>query len=186
MDLRRITPPDTSDRLRRILWNFAWLVLFRPTPNALHGWRRWLLRRFGAQIGPAAHPYPAARIWAPWNLIMEADACLANEVDCYNVAPVILRRGAIVSQKAYLCTASHDAVDPDFPLTGATIEIGAHAWIAAAAFVGPGVTVAAGGIAAAGAVVVRDVAAGTVVAGNPARMVSERGRFTPATDVAGG
>ena len=113
---------------------------------------------------------------------MEADSCLANEVDCYNVAPVILRRGSIVSQKAYLCTASHDAADPDFPLTGAAIEIGAHAWIAAAAFVGPGVTVAAGGIAAAGAVVVRDVAAGTVVAGNPARIVSERGRFTPSRD----
>ena len=107
---------------------------------------------------------------------MEADSCLANECDCYNVAPVILRRNCIVSQKAYLCTASHDAADPAFPLTGAPIEIGAYAWVAAAAFVGPGVTMAAGSIAAAQAVVIRDVAAGIVVAGNPAREVSDRGR----------
>lgn len=179
MDLQRITRPDARDRLRRSVWKLVWLVLYRPTPNAMHAWRSWLLRRFGATIGPRAHPYPSARIWAPWNLVMEADACLANEVDCYNVAPVILRRGSIVSQKAYLCTPSHDAADPDFALTGGTIEIGDYAWIAAAAFVGPGVSVAAGGIAAACSVVVRDVAAGAVVAGNPARVVSDRGRVAP-------
>ena len=179
MALQRITPPDLRDRLRRSAWRIVWLLLYRPSPNPLHAWRCWLLRCFGATIGPRAHPYPSARIWAPWNLVMEADACLANEVDCYNVAPVILRRGSIVSQKAYLCTASHDAADPAFPLTGGAIEIGDHAWVAAAAFVGPGVTVAAGAIAAAHAVVVRDVAAGEVVAGNPARAVSGRGRPVP-------
>jgi putative colanic acid biosynthesis acetyltransferase WcaF len=176
MALARIPPPTFADRLRRSAWNLTWLLLYRPTPNPLHGWRRFLLRCFGAKIGAGAHPYPSARVWAPWNLVMEDDSCLGNESDCYNVAPVILRRHCIVSQKAYLCTASHDAVDPAFPLTGAPIEIGPHAWVAAAAFIGPGVTLGAGAIAAAQAVVTRDVPAGMVVAGNPAREVSDRGR----------
>lgn len=179
MALERIPPPDLRNRLARVAWQIVWMLLYRPTPNLLHGWRCWLLRRFGATIGQRAHPYPAARIWAPWNLVMEADACLGNEADCYNVARVVLRRGCIVSQKAYLCTASHDATDPAFPLTGAPIEIGDHAWVAAAAFVGPGVTLEAGAIVAAQAVVIRDVQAGSVVAGNPARVVSERGRVVP-------
>lgn len=179
MPLERITPPDLADRLRRGVWQIAWLLLYRPTPAPLHAWRCWLLRRFGATIGPRAHPYPAARIWAPWNLVMEADACLGNAVDCYNVARVTLRRDCIVSQKAYLCTASHDAAEPAFPLTGAAIEIGAHAWVAAGAFIGPGVTLGAGAIAAAQAVVTRDVEPGVIVAGNPARPVSERGRVAP-------
>ena len=176
MAFDRIPPPNFADRVRRATWQIVWLLLYRPTPNPLHGWRRFLLRCFGAKVGAGAHPYPSARVWAPWNLTMEADSCLANECDCYNVAPVILRRNCIVSQKAYLCTASHDAADPGFALTGAPIEIGPYAWVAAAAFVGPGVTVGAGAIAAAQAVVIRDVAAGTVVAGNPAREVSDRGR----------
>ena len=175
MALARLAPPNTADKLRRALWQLVWLCLYRPTPNQLHGWRRLLLRAFGAKVGARAHPYPSARVWAPWNLVMEAESCLANETDCYNVAPVVLRRRAIVSQKAYLCTASHDVSGDDFALTGAPIEICEYGWVAAAAFVGPGVTVGAGAVVAACAVAVKDVPPGAIVAGNPARIVSESG-----------
>lgn len=175
MALHRMTPPNFADKLRRAVWNGVWLLLYRPSPNQLHVWRRMLLRAFGAKVGAAAHPYPAARIWAPWNLIMEAESCLGNGSDCYNVAPVILRRRAIVSQKAYLCTASHDISGGGFALVGAPIEIQAYAWVAAAAFVGPGVTIGAGAVVAAVAVVTKDVADGDVVAGNPARVIGNSG-----------
>ena len=174
MALERITPPDLRDRLRRALWQLVWMLLYRPTPNQLHGWRRFLLRRFGATVEAGAHPYPKARIWAPWNLVMEVNSCLGNDADCYNVAPVVLRRDSIVSQKAYLCTGSHDLTDNDFALNGDRIEIGASAWVAAAAFIGPGVTMGARSVAAAGAVVTRDVEPGKIVAGNPARIVAVR------------
>ena len=174
MALDRVTPPNTADRLRRYAWQWAWLLLFRPSPVLLHGWRCWLLRRFGARIGPRAHPYPTARIWAPWNLVMEEGACLGLASDCYNVARVTLRRDAIVSQRAYLCTASHDIDAADFALTAEPIEIGPGAWVAADAFIGPGVTLGANAVAAARAVVVRDVAPGAVVVGNPAREVRQR------------
>lgn len=174
MALDRVTPPGTRDRLRRHAWNWAWLLLFRPSPVPLHGWRCWLLRRFGASVGPNAHPYPSARIWAPWNLTMEAGSCLGLASETYNVARVILRRDAIVSQRAYLCTASHDIDAADFALTAMPIEIGPGAWVAADAFIGPGVTLGADAVAAARAVVMRDVPARSVVAGNPAREVRQR------------
>jgi putative colanic acid biosynthesis acetyltransferase WcaF len=173
MALRRIPPPNLTDKLKRACWQLVWALLYRPTPVQLYAWRRMLLRAFGAKIGPGTHPYPAARIWAPWTLVMERDSCLGNGSDCYNVAPVILRERCIVSQKAYLCTASHDLTDDDFALTGETIEIGARAWVAASAFIGPGVTLGPGAVAAACAVVTRDVEPGKVVGGNPARVLSE-------------
>lgn len=179
MALPRVTPPDTRDRLRRLLWGWAWLLLYRPTPIPLHAWRCRVLRLFGARIGRAAHPYPTATVWAPWNLTMEEGSCLGSGSECYNVAPVILRRDAIVSQRAYLCTASHDMAAADFPLTAAPIEIGAEAWVAAGAFVGPGVTLGARAVAAAYAVVVRDVEPGLVVAGNPARPLRSRDGAPP-------
>jgi len=82
-----------------------------------------VLRCFGAKIGAGVHPYPSARIWAPWNLRLDRDSCLANGVDCYCVAPVHIGAGAIISQYSYLCTASHDYSDPLFPLISAPIWV---------------------------------------------------------------
>jgi putative colanic acid biosynthesis acetyltransferase WcaF len=142
----------------------------------MHRWRALLLRAFGARVGAGVHPYPSSRVWAPWNLEMGAGSCLAGRALCYNVAPVSLGEGAIVSQGAHLCAASHDFDDPGLPLTGGPIRIGAGAWVAAEAFVGPGVTLGDRAVALARAVVVRDVAGGAVVAGNPARVIRRRGR----------
>lgn len=173
--LSALARPDLRSRLARAAWSLAWALLFRPTPVPLHGWRRAVLRAWGARVAAGSHPYPSARIWAPWNLDMGEGSCLGHRVQCYNVAPVVLGPRAIVSQGAHLCTASHDFDDPGFPLTGAPIRLGAGAWVAADAFVGPGVTVGAGAVAVARAVVVRDVAPGDVVGGNPARILRQRG-----------
>ncbi len=172
-----VPPPGLGNKLRRLAWSVTWRLLFRPSPIPLHGWRRFLLRCFGARIGPQAHPYPSARVWAPWNLVMEEGSCLGLESDTYNVVPVHLGRWCVISQKAYLCTASHDIGNPGFRLTGAPIRIGAGAWVAAAAFVGPGVTMGEGAVAGASAVVTRDVADHEIVVGNPARSVGHTDRL---------
>lgn len=171
----RIPPPGIANRIRRLAWQVTWLLLFRPSPVPLHAWRRLLLRAFGATVGAGAHPYPTARVWAPWNLVMEENSCLGAASDCYNVVQIILRKNCVVSQKAYLCSASHDVAGSGFELTAAPIEIGERAWVAAAAFIGPGVHLGAGAVAAACAVVVRDVAPGDIVAGNPASVVKRSG-----------
>jgi putative colanic acid biosynthesis acetyltransferase WcaF len=68
----RITYRPSSDslanRAARLLWAVVWLVLFRPSPKLLYGWRRALLRLFGAQLGRGVHVHASARVWAPWNL----------------------------------------------------------------------------------------------------------------------
>ncbi|WP_432770536.1 putative colanic acid biosynthesis acetyltransferase [Sphingopyxis sp.] len=169
--LEIVPSPKLRDRLRRALWSAVWLLLFRPSPIPLHGWRRLLLRLFGARIERGAHPYPSARIWAPWNLVMREGSCLGLGSDTYNVATVTLERGSIVSQRAYLCTASHDIRGPGFALMTAPITIGRNAWVATTAYVGPGVTLADGAVAAAGAVVTKDVGRDVIVGGNPAEPI---------------
>lgn len=140
----------------------------------MHGWRRSLLRAFGARISSDAHVYPTARIWAPWNLTMEEDSCLSWGVDCYCVAEIILRKRSLVSQHARLVSASHDIRDPEFQLLSGKIEIGPNAWICAYAFVGMGVTIGEGAVVAATATVVRDVPAWSIVGGNPAAPIGTR------------
>lgn len=172
MTLSPLPPPTLADKFRRLAWRMVWLVLYRPSPTILHGWRRFLLRCFGATVEAGAHPYPSARVWAPWNLVMRENSCLGPESDCYNAAPVTLGKHSIVSQKAYLCTPSH-TIDDAFTLIGAPIALGEHAWVATSAFVGPGVTIGRGAVVGACAVVTKDVAAGKIVAGNPAREVGD-------------
>jgi putative colanic acid biosynthesis acetyltransferase WcaF len=170
-------PITTAQRARRLLWHMVWILLYRTSPRPCHGWRRLLLRAFGAAIGAGAHPYPRARIWAPWNLRMDAHSCLADDVDCYCVAPVTLGRHATVSQYSYLCSASHDYLQMAMPTTAAPICIEEEAWIAADVFVGPGVTVGRGAVVGARSTVTADVAAWDVVVGSPPRVVRARPEF---------
>ena len=158
----------------RTLWHLVWLVLYRPTPRVLHPWRCALLRLFGARLGNAVHPYPSARIWAPWNLEMGDHSCLGEHVDCYCVDRIRIGAHAIVSQYSFLCTASHDYTDPAMPLVTAPIMIGARAWITADGFVAPGVVIGEGAIVSARSSVFSDVEAWTIVRGNPAKAFRKR------------
>lgn len=172
--LRPAPPPSLFNKIGRVAWRIVWSTLYRPSPIVCHGWRRMLLRAFQAQVGRNAHPYPSVRIWAPWNLAMGPRSCLAAGVDCYNVGRVVLGADAIVSQRAYLCTATHAVHDPAFTLLLGDIHLEDGAWVAAEAFVGPGLTIGAGAVVGARAVAMRDVEPGAVVAGNPARKVGDR------------
>lgn len=170
--------PQTSlrNRLARALWHLACALLFRPSPRTMHAWRAFLLRCFGAQLGIDCHIYPKCEIWAPWNLHCDDGACIADGAVIYNAAPVHLGAHAIVSQQAYLCTATHDIDDPAFPMVTAPIHIGAHAWVCARAAVLPGVSLHDGAVLGLGAVAGRDLESWQVYAGVPARRIRQRAR----------
>lgn len=160
----------------RLLWRTVWVLLYRPSPRILHGWRRFLLRLFGAKMGRGTYAYPSVQIWAPWNLEMRDHSCLSHFVDCYCVERIVLGRYATVSQYSFLCTASHDYNCRDMPIIAAPITIEDHAWVTADVFVSPGVTIGKGAVVCARSTVTRDVPAWTIVAGTPARAVGERDR----------
>ena len=105
---------------------------------------------------------------------MKDHACLASGVDCYNAALIELGVNATVSQRAFLCTASHDITSPCHEQIEIPIVIADRAWVAAEAFIGPGVTVGEGAVVGARAAVFKDVEAWTVVGGNPARFIKKR------------
>jgi putative colanic acid biosynthesis acetyltransferase WcaF len=162
-------------RMVRLAWEIVRLLLFRPTPRfGLEKWRQFLLRRFGAKIGHGCRIAPSCTIWAPWNLVVGDYVCLADGVDCYNQAPITLGDYATVSQRAFLCTASHDISTLERPLFSKPIAIGSHAWVCAEAFIGPRVTIGEGAVAGARAVVNRPVEPWIVVAGNPAAPIKKR------------
>lgn len=163
-----------SNRLYRMSWGMVWICLAAWTPPQLRAWRRLLLRAFGARVASTANVYPSARIWSPRNLVMEEYACIGPRANIYSMALIRIGAYALVSQGAHLCAGTHDIDDPAFQLKTRPIVIGPRAWIAAEAFVGPGVTVEQGAVLGARGCAFRNLSAWTVYSGNPAKVLRQR------------
>ena len=168
------SPHSTGNKIMRLLWQMAWGLLFRPVPWFWHAPRRGVLRLFGARVGRGVQIMPSVRIWAPWNLVLGDFATISHGVDLYDVDRIEIGPHATVSQRAFLCTATHEIDHPHMPLQTAPVRINAGAWICAEAYVHPGVTVGVDAVAGVRAVVLRDVAPRQVVGGNPAKFIRLR------------
>ncbi|NBW75688.1 MAG: putative colanic acid biosynthesis acetyltransferase [Sphingomonadaceae bacterium] len=168
-----------GNRLLRFCWGLAWLLLARFTPPQLHGWRRLVLRGFGAKIGRGVRVHSSVRIWLPVNLEL-GDFCLIGPgAHLYNQGRIVIGARSVVSQGAHICASTHDIADPHFQLLLRPVTIGEQAWIAAEAFVGPGVTVGDRAVIGARAALFEDAAPDGVYSGNPARLLKQRGLREP-------
>ncbi len=117
---------------------------------------------------------PSVKIWAPWNLTLGECATVSHGVDLYCVGRMDIGAHATISQRAFLCTASHEIDHPNMPLVTAPIRIGDGAWVCAEAYVHPGVTLGTDSVAGVRSVVLHDVSERQVVGGNPACEIRTR------------
>jgi putative colanic acid biosynthesis acetyltransferase WcaF len=161
-------------RVARLLWQVVYLFLYRISPRPMHGWRSMLLRIFGATMGPGCHFYPSGIVWAPWNLVCEDCCTLADQAEIYNPSPVYLESHCVISQQAFICGATHDYNDPEFPMISFSMRLGSYSWICARAAVSPGVSVGAGAVLGLGSVATEDLQPWTVYSGVPAVKVKAR------------
>jgi putative colanic acid biosynthesis acetyltransferase WcaF len=105
---------------------------------------------------------------------MDEYSAIGDSAEIYNLAPVHIGANSVVSQRSYICTATHDYTKPSFPIYSVSITIGCSAWIAAGVFVAPGIKVGDGAVIGAFSVVTRDVPPWTVAVGNPCRVIKSR------------
>ena len=174
MDLSRYDNSDFdrgAPSWKEALWMLVQGVFFKtfvPWPSSL---RVALLRAFGACIGRGVVIRANVGVSFPWRLTLGAHVWIGEDVGILSLAEVTLASNVCISQRAYLCTGSHDHRREDFKLITRSITVRAGSWVAAGAFVGPGVEIGAGAVVAAGSVVTRSVPPNTLVRGNPAEVV---------------
>lgn len=164
-----------KNKLIRFFWNILYWILFRPFSLSIFRlWRIFLLNCFGAKVHYSSLVAASAKIWLPSNLVMKEFSLIAQETDIYNVDMVTIGKNTIVSQKSYLCTASHDIFDKSHPLIHKPIILEDNVWIAADAFVGMGVKIGQGAVVGARSAVFKNVEPWSIVGGNPAKFIKPR------------
>lgn len=169
------------EKVGRFLWTLVQATIFRFSPRRADAWRAFLLRRFGARIGRVKLLRSTVRVEVPWNIEIGDGAQIGDRVYLYSLGPISIGPNTVISQFSHLCAGTHDFERTDFPLLRVPIRIGAHCWIAAETFVGPGVSVGDGVVVGARGSVIKDLPAWTVCVGSPAKPVSKRILRDPAT-----
>ena len=165
-----------GNRLLRAVWMTVWLIFARFTPPPLHGWRRLILRAFGAQVGRGARVHGSVSVWLPANLTLGDNVLIGPRVRLYNQGRISIGAKSVISQRAHLCASTHLVDDPAFQLVLRPIAVGERCWIAAEAFVGPGVTMSDGAVLAARGALFDDAQADGIYRGNPASLMRTRAR----------
>lgn len=177
VDGRHISPWTLRSKVGRVLWWSVQATVWRWSWHNFYGWRRLLLRVFGASVHHTARIRPSVRIECPWNLKLEANSVVGDRANLYALGEITLGVRATVSQQAHLCAGTHNFDLPHLPLICLPIRIGDDAWVAADAFVGPGVTVGAGTILGARGCAFKDLEPWAIYGGNPSKLIRRRAKL---------
>ncbi len=168
------SPWTIGQRIKRQLWYVVQATIFRYSLYNAFGWRRFLLGLFGANLASDVRIRPSARIEVPWNLTIGQNSSVGDFAILYCLGKVTIGRRVTISQYAHLCAGTHETNTHRMLLLRPPITIDDDAWIAADAFVGPGVHIGAGTLLGARSSAFSDLPPGVIALGSPARPVRPR------------
>jgi putative colanic acid biosynthesis acetyltransferase WcaF len=182
-DLSKFRNPEGFRGRSAIFVQLWWLVeaiFVHASPQAFFGWRRAILRLFGAKIGRGVLIRPSVRILYPWKVSIGTNSWIGDDVNLYSIGEIEIGDNVVVSQGTYVCTGSHDHMRSDFAIFARPIVIEPQAWVAAQCFIAPGVRIGRGAVVQARSVVMCDVPEAAIVGGHPAVVIGSREPGKPA------
>ncbi|MFO7777415.1 MAG: sugar O-acetyltransferase [Nitriliruptoraceae bacterium] len=152
------------------------LAAFNATGPDEWARRSELLDELLGAVGEGVVVQPSLRLDYGFNVRIGAGTFVNYDGVLLDVAPITIGEDCQIATRVQLLTATHP-VDPVVRRagweSGAPIELGDNVWLGGGAIVLPGVTIGADTVVGAGAVVTRDLPAGVVAVGSPARVLRE-------------
>jgi maltose O-acetyltransferase len=161
------------------------LERYNAAPHTAQDERDRILRELLGHVGDGVVVRPPFRCEYGARVSIGARTFLNFDCVMLDVVEITIGEACQLATRVQLLTATHP-IDPGPRRAGwesaAPIAIGDNVWLGGGVVVCPGVTIGDDTVVGAGAVVTRDLPAGVVAAGVPARPlreISERDRVTP-------
>jgi putative colanic acid biosynthesis acetyltransferase WcaF len=156
------------------LWWIIQSTLFGCSPQFMYGWRRFLLRLFGAVIGKKVLIRPSTKITYPWKLSVGDFSWIGDDTVLYNLGQINIGKNVAIAHRVYLCTGIHNYQNISFTIGQKPIRIEDEVWLPNDVFIGPGVVIGKGCVIGARSTVLKNMPEGMVCYGNPAKPVKKR------------
>jgi len=156
------------------LWWIVEKTLFAWSPQFFYGWRRFLLRLFGAKIGKGVLIRPTAKFTYPWKVCIGDYTWIGEDCILYSLGNITIGKHVAVAHGVYFNTGSHDYQKTSFDIASNSLVIEDECWITNDVYIGPGVTIRKGAVIGARSSVYKDIPEGKICFGNPARPVKNR------------
>jgi putative colanic acid biosynthesis acetyltransferase WcaF len=171
----RLSPADRGrPKWFIFLWDIVQATLFRYSPRPLYGWRRFLLRSFGAEIGKKVLVRPSASVTYPWKVSIGDYSWIGDRTCLYSLGQIRIGHHVSIAHDVYLCTGLHDYECITFDQFTRPVTIEDECWIPNDVFVAPGVTIGEGCVVGARSTVLFNLPAGMICYGSPAKPARPR------------
>ena len=140
-----------------------------------HTIRRFFLRRMmKVEIGQGSATLLGLRLYTRGNLTIGDHSVIDRDCVLDARGGITIGNNINLAPEVMILTAYHDPDDENFKGITKAVTIEDYAWIATRSLILPGVTIGRSAVVGAGSVVTKDVAPGTIVAGNPAKPIRKR------------
>ena len=136
--------------------------------------KRWCLRIAGVKMSKNVKFVGSFSIRNHKGLTIKDGVSIGPGVLLDARSGLLIEENAVIAYQAVIWTYNHDYNDVTFAGKGAPVTVGSYSWICSRSMILPGVNIGEGAIVASGAVVTKDVAPYTVVAGIPAKVIGKR------------
>ncbi|GAB2596228.1 sugar O-acetyltransferase [Streptomyces capparidis] len=163
-------PEIAREQQRAVRLAAAYLAAYAQDVEAA----RPIVEELVGDLAPTAHIRPPLYVDYGTHLSVGEGTFVNYNLTALDVAPIRIGRDCQIGPNVQLLTPTHplepgprrDKLEAARPIT-----IGDNVWLGGGVIVLPGVTIGDDSVIGAGAVVTRDVPAGVVAVGNPARVV---------------
>jgi putative colanic acid biosynthesis acetyltransferase WcaF len=176
-DLKSFSVPDDFRGRSKITVQLWWIVqatLFSWSPQMLFGWRRFLLRSFGAKIGKNTLIRSTVKVTYPWKVEIGSNTWVGDDCVLYSLGEIKIGNNVAIAHKVYFNTGGHDYQSERFEIFSKPIRIEDECWITNDVYIAPDVVIGKGCVVGARSTVLKSLPAGKICVGYPARPIKDR------------
>ena len=153
-------------KLAKMHYFISWLPI--------HSIRLFFFRLFGITIGSNSTIHVGAWFYNPSGITIGEGTIVGQRAVLDGRAPLTIGDHVDIASEVMIYNSEHDVHAEDFVPIEAPVTIEDYVFIGPRAIILPGVKIGKGAVIGAGAVVTKDVEAGKIVGGIPAKEIGER------------